>query len=70
MRPWQSRFAGLILVNLCLYRLSDVFRELGTSNPLHYVFCQRHDCKLLVTVFNKDPDEQQEVFRPQVANRI
>ncbi|HEY8095872.1 MAG TPA: hypothetical protein VIE65_07210 [Methylobacter sp.] len=40
------------------------------SNPLHYVFCQRHDCKLLVTVFNKDPDEQLEVFRPQVANRI
>ena len=32
MRPWQSRFAGLILVNLCLYRLSDVFRELGTSS--------------------------------------
>ena len=35
MRPWQSRFAGLILVNLCLYRLSDVFRELGTSHVLY-----------------------------------
>jgi hypothetical protein len=23
-----------------------------------------------VTVFNKDPDEQLEVFRPQVANRV
>ncbi|WP_090415881.1 DUF4917 family protein [Nitrosomonas halophila] len=31
MKPWQSRFAGLILANLCSYRLSDIFRMLGTS---------------------------------------
>ena len=31
MRPWQNRFDGLILANLCLFRLSDVFQKLGTS---------------------------------------
>lgn len=31
MRPWQNRFDGLILANLCLFRLSDVFQKMGTS---------------------------------------
>jgi hypothetical protein len=38
------------------------------DNPLHYVFCHQSDHKLLVTVFNKDPDEPR-VFRPALANR-
>ena len=36
MRPWQSRFAGLILVNLCSYRLSDIFQKLGTRDIAFY----------------------------------
>lgn len=39
------------------------------SNPLHYVFCKKDDYRILVTVFNKDPDESFEVFRPMYANR-
>jgi gamma-glutamylcyclotransferase (GGCT)/AIG2-like uncharacterized protein YtfP len=31
MRPWQNRFDGLILADLCLFRLSDVFQKMGTS---------------------------------------
>ena len=46
MRPWQSRFAGLILVNLCLYRLSDVFRELGTR----YLITQARYLRLVLLV--------------------
>lgn len=38
------------------------------DDPLHYVFCQKLDHKVLVTVFNKDPDEP-ETFRPYFANR-
>ena len=50
MRPWQSRFAGLILVNLCLYRLSDVFRELGTSNVGRGERSEPHQSKTTRTV--------------------
>jgi hypothetical protein len=38
------------------------------SNPLHYVFCLKNNCRVLVTVFNKDPDELS-VFRPSLANK-
>jgi len=31
MKPWQNRFYGLILANLCLFRLSNVFQKMGTS---------------------------------------
>jgi len=37
------------------------------DDPLHYVFCKKSDHKVLVTVFNKDPDEI-EIFRPSKAN--
>lgn len=39
------------------------------DNPLHYVFCNRLDHKLLVTVFNKDPDELVR-FIPSNFNKI
>ncbi len=39
------------------------------ENSLHYVFCTRFDHKVLVTVFNKDPDEPA-TFNPSKANRI
>lgn len=39
------------------------------DNPLHYVFCNRPDHKLLVTVFNKDPDELI-TFNPSMFNKI
>jgi hypothetical protein len=38
------------------------------DDPLHYVFCSRSDHKVLVTVFNKDPEEAV-TFRPLTANR-
>lgn len=38
------------------------------DDPLHYVFCTRSDHKVLVTVFNKDPEEAV-TFRPLTANR-
>jgi len=38
------------------------------DNPLHYVFCPKNDYRVLVTVFNKDPEES-EIFRPSLANR-
>lgn len=46
----------------------EVWKQPG-NNPLHFVFCNRADYKLLVTVFNKDPDEL-EIFRPSIANRF
>ena len=39
MKPWQNRFDGLILVNLCLFRFSDVFQKLGTSAFARQVLC-------------------------------
>lgn len=39
------------------------------DNPLHYVFCNRTNHKLLVTVFNKDPDELV-TFNPSLYNKI
>lgn len=39
------------------------------DNPLHYVFCNKPDHKLLVTVFNKDPEELV-TFNPSKANRV
>ncbi len=39
------------------------------DNPLHYVFCNRADHKLLVTVFNKDPDELV-TFNPSLFNKV
>ncbi len=38
------------------------------DNPLHYVFCNKSNYKLLVTVFNKDPDELV-IFNPSKVNR-
>jgi len=38
------------------------------DNPLHYVFCPKNDYRVLVTVFNKDPEEKV-IFRPSLANR-
>jgi hypothetical protein len=39
------------------------------DNPLHFVFLPKDNHRVLVTVFNKDPDEQLERFLPSLANR-
>ena len=38
------------------------------NNPLHYVFLRKSDHRVLVTVFNKDPEEQLERFLPSLVN--
>ena len=42
---------------------------MSPENPLHYVFVPKNDHRVLVTVFNKDPEEQLERFLPSLANR-
>jgi len=42
---------------------------MSQDNPLHYVFLPKNDHRVLVTVFNKDPEEQLERFQPSLANR-
>ena len=42
---------------------------MSLDNPLHYVFLRKSDHRVLVTVFNKDPDEQFERFIPSLVNR-
>ena len=39
------------------------------NNPLHYVFVPKNDHRVLVTLFNKDPEEQLGRFLPLLENR-
>jgi len=43
---------------------------MNPENPLHYVFCNNSDHKILVTVFNKDPDEHLQVFHSHYINHM
>ncbi|NOT11955.1 MAG: PDZ domain-containing protein [Methylococcaceae bacterium] len=53
MRPWQNRFDGLILANLCLHRLSSVFQKLGTRTTYIPYTVNRSDYNAVYFVKSK-----------------